>query len=74
MGEGQRTIRLDQFLKWEGLVSTGGQAKLLIQSGAVRVNGQVETRRSRKLVEGDVITIDGQSFTVRWEATPPSPS
>ena len=73
MEETQRTIRLDQFLKWEGLVSTGGQAKLLIQSGAVLVNGQVETRRSRKLVEGDVVTVDGHSFTVRWEATASSP-
>jgi len=60
----QPTIRLDQFLKWEGLVATGGQAKLLIQEGQVEVNGLVETRRSRKLAPGDVVTVEGQSVTV----------
>lgn len=64
MGEIRRTIELQQFLKWQGLVPSGGQAKVLIQSGRVRVNGQVETRRSRKLVDGDVVTIDGASHTV----------
>jgi len=68
MGEGQRTIQLDQFLKWRGLVPSGGQAKLLIQGGQVQVNGQVETRRSRKLVAGDVVTVGGRSLTVTWEA------
>ncbi|TVS15485.1 MAG: RNA-binding S4 domain-containing protein [Planctomycetaceae bacterium] len=50
-----REIRLDQFLKVEGLVGTGGQAKLLIQAGEVLVNGQIETRRRRKLDPGDVV-------------------
>ena len=67
MTEGERTIQLDQFLKWQGLVGTGGQAKLLIQGGEVLVNGQVETRRSHKLHAGDVVTLHGQSRTVRWE-------
>lgn len=67
MAEQERTIRLDQFMKWQGVVGTGGQAKLLIQGGQVRVNGQVETRRSRQLREGDVVTVDGQSLTVRWQ-------
>ena len=57
-------IKLDQFLKWQGLVETGGQAKQLIQSGAVRVNGQVETRRGRKLVTGDSVTVGGKTLTV----------
>lgn len=48
-------IRLDQFLKREGLVGTGGQAKVLIQAGDVLVNGQIETRRRRKLESGDVV-------------------
>lgn len=63
----EQTIRLDQFMKWQGLVGTGGQAKVLIQSGQVQVNGQVETRRSRKLREGDVVTFAGQSYTVHWQ-------
>ncbi len=50
-------IRLDQFLKVEGLVGTGGQAKMLIQAGDVLVNGQVETRRRRKLELGDVVQL-----------------
>ncbi len=49
------SINLDQFLKWAGLVSTGGEAKILIAEGAVKVNGQFETKRSRKLKESDVV-------------------
>lgn len=64
MSEPNNTIRLDQFLKFMGLVATGGQAKLLIQEGEVLVNGQVETHRSRKLVSGDKVTLHGQTKTV----------
>jgi len=46
-------ITLDAFLKWVGAVQTGGQAKALILSGAVQVNGEVERRRGRKLRLGD---------------------
>lgn len=67
MSTTQPTIELDQFLKWRGLVATGGQAKLLIQGGEVRVNGQVETRRKRKLVPGDTVTVRGRSLTVELE-------
>jgi ribosome-associated protein len=57
-------IKLDQFLKLQGLVGTGGQAKLLIQDGLVLVNGTVETRRGRKLTVGDRISVEGQTYTV----------
>lgn len=57
-------IKLDQFLKWAGAVQTGGEAKLLIQSGEVRVNGKVEIRRGRKLMDGDRIAIYGETFKV----------
>jgi len=57
-------IRLDQFLKWQGLTATGGQAKVVIQGGQVRVNGEVDTRRGKKLVAGDVVEFEGQKFTV----------
>ncbi|HHY97376.1 MAG TPA: RNA-binding S4 domain-containing protein [Firmicutes bacterium] len=50
-------ITLEQLLKFSGYVSTGGQAKILIQSGKVRVNGQIETRRGRKLVPGDIVDL-----------------
>lgn len=57
-------IKLDQFLKWVGVVQTGGQAKMMIQSRQVRVNGEVETRRGRKLVQGDRVSTLGQTFAV----------
>jgi ribosome-associated protein len=57
-------IRLDQFLKWVGVVGTGGQAKFLILSGEVAVNGEPETRRGRKLVPGDEVTWGGQTWLV----------
>ncbi len=57
-------LRLDDALKLAGVVATGGQAKLLIHGGAVTVNGEVETRRKRKLVEGDVVEVGGESFEI----------
>lgn len=58
------TIKLDQFLKLMGAVQTGGQAKLLIQSGEVEVNGEVETRRGRKLTIGDRVLVMGEVYDV----------
>lgn len=58
------TIQLDQFMKLKGLVSTGGQAKLVIQAGEVSVNGVVETRRKKKLKVGDKVTFNGQTYVV----------
>lgn len=58
------TIKLDQFLKLAQVVQTGGEAKILIQSGQVIVNGQVETRRGRKLRPGDVVVVDGEELVV----------
>ena len=48
-------MKLDQFLKWQNLVSSGGEAKILIKSGSVKVNGEIETRRGRKLIRGDKV-------------------
>ena len=58
------TIKLDQFLKLVGIAQTGGQAKLMIQGGDVLVNGILETRRGRKLVLGDSVTVGGQTFNI----------
>ena len=60
----REALRLDQFLKFRGIADTGGQAKLLIQSGEVQVNGGVETRRRRKLVLGDVVEVDKIAYVV----------
>lgn len=57
-------IRLDHFLKFQGFAQTGGHAKILIQDGAVVVNGEVETRRRRKLNKGDVVSCDGREEVV----------
>jgi len=48
-------MKLDQFLKWQNLVTTGGEAKNFIKSGSVKVNGVIETRRGRKLIRGDKV-------------------
>ena len=48
-------MKLDQFLKWKNLVSSGGEAKNFIKSGSVKVNGVIETRRGRKLIKGDKV-------------------
>ncbi len=59
-----RVICLDQFLKLHGLVETGGEAKLIIQAGQVRLNGAVETRRRKKLAPGDVVELRGKRYVV----------
>ncbi|MEL6160369.1 MAG: RNA-binding S4 domain-containing protein [Cyanobacteria bacterium J06623_5] len=57
-------IKLDQFLKVIEVASSGGQAKTIIRSGEVYVNGEMELRRGRKLFDEDVVTVDEMSFTV----------
>ena len=57
-------IELADFLKFLKLVTTGGQAKLLIRSGEVKVNGEVETRVRRKLRDGFVISCKNSEYKV----------
>lgn len=57
-------IKLDALLKFAGLCETGGEAKELIQGGAVTLNGQVCTMRGKKCVPGDVVALDGQTVTI----------
>lgn len=57
-------IRLGQFLKLADLIDTGGEAKILIASGDVTVNGEVDTRRGRQLHLGDVVVVQGRSARV----------
>ena len=64
-------ITLDALLKATGLASSGGAAKMLIADGQVRVNGEAETRRGRKLRAGDEVVL-GQT-RVRLSAAPASP-
>jgi ribosome-associated protein len=58
------SIRLGQLLKLADLVDHGADAKPLLMRGLVLVNGEVETRRGRRLVKGDVVTVEGESVRV----------
>ncbi len=57
-------IKLDSLLKCVNAVGSGGEAKLVIAGGEVRVNGQPESRRGRKLYPGDRVSLQGRTFTV----------
>ena len=59
-----KSIKLGQFLKLSDLVDTGADAKGLLARGLVRVNGDVETRRGRQLVAGDVVECAGRRVVV----------
>ncbi len=58
------SIRLGQFLKLANLIDSGSDAKPLLADGQVTVNGEVEIRRGRQLVPGDVASVAGQSARV----------
>ena len=60
----QTPIELAQFIKFAGLAATGGDAKNAIVDGHVLVNGEVETRKGKKLVEGDEVTIKNETIVV----------
>lgn len=57
-------IKLGQALKAAGLVESGVDAKFAVQDGLVKVNGQVETQRGKKLVEGDIVEYGGNSIKI----------
>ncbi|AGH45286.1 RNA-binding S4 domain-containing protein [Paraglaciecola psychrophila 170] len=57
-------IALYQLLKFEALVSSGGEAKVAIDDGRVLVNGDVETRRRKKIISGDIIEFENQQFKI----------
>lgn len=57
-------IKLGQALKAANLVEDGVEAKLAIQDGLVKVNGEVDTRRGRKLYPGDLVTFENQEIRI----------
>ena len=63
----QPYIKPDQFLKWQGIAQTGGEAKIIIKQGMVEVNGEEEIRRGRKLVTGDRVTVAGTTHRVELQ-------
>ncbi len=58
-------IKLGQALKAAGLVDSGVTAKLVIQDGLVKVNGQIETQRGKKLVDGDIVSFDDEEIEIK---------
>ena len=57
-------IKLDQALKLAGIAESGVDAKIMIEEETVKVNGETETRRGRKLYDGDAVEARGMSFMV----------
>lgn len=57
-------IKLDQFLKWAGVVESGVDAKYFITEGMVKVNGETELRRGKKLYPGDKVKFQEEEFLV----------
>lgn len=57
-------IKLEQFLKYEGLSSTGGEAKNVIIDGLVKVNGIIETARGKKIRSGDIVEFMNEQYKV----------
>lgn len=60
----KETVELYKILKFEGVVASGGQAKAVIDDGQVLVNGEVETRKRKKIVGGDVIEFMEEKLTI----------
>lgn len=58
-------IRLGQALKVVNMVESGVMAKLVIQDGLVTVNGEVETRRGKKLKDGDIVSFQGETIIIK---------
>ena len=61
-------IKLQDLLKLAGLTYTGGEAKVMVQEGLVKVNGEVCTMRGKKIRPGDVVGYNGQELTVAYES------
>ncbi|MHB9947235.1 RNA-binding protein [Clostridium botulinum] len=57
-------IKLDSFLKWSGVTTLGSEAKFFIQNGEVKVNGEIEKRRGRKLKIDDLIEFNNETYKI----------
>ena len=63
-------IELYKVLKFGGIASSGGEAKMIVEQGHVSVNGSTETQKRKKIVSGDTISCQGQSFQIRLRENP----
>ncbi len=57
-------VELNKILKFEGIVGSGGEAKTVIGDGQVKVNGEVETRKRKKIISGDIIEFMGEQYKI----------
>lgn len=57
-------IKLDQFLKWAGITSSGVESKILILENCVKVNGEIENRRGKKIRKGDIVEVNNSTISV----------
>ncbi len=58
-------VELYKILKFEGMVSSGGEAKSVIANGKVLLNGNIETQKRKKIVSGDIIEFDNEKFHIQ---------
>lgn len=63
----QEFIKLDSAMKLADMVVTGGHAKIVIQDGEVKVNGEVCTARGKKLKKGDKVEFENKGFIIVWK-------
>lgn len=62
-------VELHKILKFEGMVASGGQAKVVVAAGQVQVNGKVETQKRKKIVAGDTIEFNNETIRIQLAAT-----
>ncbi len=60
-------VELYKILKFEGLVSSGGEAKFVIAEGRVFVNGEVETRKRKKIISGDIVAFGKEKMLIQFK-------
>ena len=61
----REAVELYKLLKFEGLASSGGEAKTFIAGGMVKVNGEIETRKRKKIIAGDIVEFDEEKYRVQ---------
>ena len=61
----QEPVELYKILKFEGMVSSGGEAKSIIADGQVLVNGKIETRKRKKIVSGDIVELGKEKIRIQ---------
>ena len=58
-------IKLDQLLKWANFTASGVESKMFILNGEVKVNGEVETRRGKKIYDGYIVEFNGEKIKIK---------